>query len=152
MATAQLNAWKYKHAGPGTRSRGQKLLAAALLLGAVAAFREPPLAIFLFIAGLVALFAGSKKILLGPRYLICGSEIVYFANVERVDRDDVAGTLCLAAADGPPLVLERDKFPTNARKADKIARNRATKFAKVAERIVSAVHAANPAAEIRVHA
>lgn len=153
MPTSQLNSWKYRHAGPGSRSRAQKWLAAALLVGSLLALAaEPPLAIFLGVVGLVAMFAGTKKLFVGPRYLICGSEIVYFANVERVDRDDLAGTLCLAAAGCPPFVLERERFPTGARKTDKIARNRAAKFAKVAERIVTAVRAANPAAEIRLHA
>lgn len=152
MDESRLTAWKYRHAGPASRSRGQKLLAAALFAGSLLALQLPPLAFFLFAGALLALFAGTRKLLLGPRYLICGGEIVYFANIERVDRDEVAGTLSLAAAGAPPFVLERAKFPTAARKSAKIARNRAAKFAKVAERIVSAVRAANPGVEIHVHA
>ena len=54
-----------------------------------------------------------------------------------------SGTLELFGADGPVLRLERDKFPTNARKPDKITRNKATKFEKVSARIIERVlHAA----------
>ena len=53
------------------------------------------------------------------------------------------GTLELFGADGQVLRLERDKFPTNARKADKITKNKATKFEKVSSRIIERVlHAA----------
>lgn len=152
MDESRFSTWKYQYRGPGYRSRARKILAGALLLGALLALREPPLAIFLFVAFLVVLLTPSRKILVGPRYLLCGSEIVYFANIDRVDRDEVDGTLRLGGSDSLSFVLERDKFPSNARKEDKIRRNRAAKFAKVADRIVAQVRAANPAAEIRVHA
>lgn len=151
MDESRFSSWKYRHAGRGSRSRAQKLLAAALLFGSLLALSEPPLAIFLGIVGLVALFAGSKKLFVGPRYLLCGSEIVYFANVDRVDRDEIAGTLRLSVADGRSFVLERDKFPSNARKEDKIRRNQAAKFAKAAEQVVGRIRAANPAAVIEYH-
>lgn len=83
-------------------------LAAVLLVGSLLALGEPPLAIFLGVVGLVALFAGASKLLVGPRYLLCGNEIVYFANVDRVDRDEIAGTLRLTGSDGRGICLERD--------------------------------------------
>lgn len=151
MDMRQLNSWKYQYEGPGIRQRWQFPVAVALLIACVPARVVPPLLIPLLIIALILLFYRSRKLLIGPRYLICGREIVYFANVQRVDRDDVAGFLSLTPVEGAPFVLNREKFPTNARKADKIKRNRAAKFAKVAERVISHVQAANPAADIRVH-
>ncbi|MCE1181742.1 MAG: hypothetical protein LWW81_05465 [Rhodocyclales bacterium] len=151
MQISQLNSWKYQHDGPGIRHRWQLPLSGALMLACLPALVVPPLAIPLFIIALILMLYRSRKLLIGPRYLICGREIVYFANVQRVDRDDVAGFLSLTPAEGAPFVLNREKFPTNARKADKIKRNRAAKFAKVAERLIVHVRAANPAADIRVH-
>ena len=151
MDIRQFNSWKYQYKGPGIRQRWQWPLAGALLIACMLARSLPPLAIPLFIIALILVFYRSHKLLVGSRYLICGSEIVYFANIQRVDRDDVAGFLSLTQSDGTPLVLNREQFPTNARKADKIKRNKHAKFAKVAERIILHVQAANPAADIRVH-
>lgn len=150
MDESRFSAWKYQYRGPGYRSRARKLWAAALLLAGLLAYSIPPLAIFLFVSFLL-LLKPSRKILLGPRYLLCGGEIVYFANIDRVDRDDIAGTLRLTGADGRGFVLERDKFPSAARKTDKIRRNQAAKFAKVAEQVVGRVRAAAPAAVIEYH-
>lgn len=151
MDESRFSAWKYQYRGPGYRSRARKLWAAALLLAGLLAYSIPPLAIFLFVAFLMVLLSPSRKILVGPRYLLCGGEIVYFANIDRVDRDDSAGTLRLTGADGRGFVLERDKFPSAARKADKIRRNQAAKFAKVADQVVGRVRAAAPAAVIEYH-
>lgn len=151
MDTVRFNTWKYRHEGSGTRQRWQLLLAAICFVGSLLTISRPHFALPLFVIALLALFITSRKILIGPRYLICGSDIVYYANVQRIDRDDVAGRLTLSLDGTAPFSLEREKFPTNARKADKIKRNRQTKFAKVADRIVLHVQAANPAADIRVH-
>lgn len=152
MSESRLNAWKYQHAGAASRSRRHRWLAGGLLVGSLLALKWPPLALFLFVASVIVfLLSATKKILVGGRYLICGSEIVYFANVARVERNDVAGTLALHSPNGRSLLIERDKFPSNARKADKIRKNKAAKFAKVAERIITHVQAANPAADIEVH-
>ena len=41
-------------------------------------------------------------------------------------------------------MLERDKFPTGARKADKIKKNKAAKFDKVSSKIIEKVKKAAP--------
>lgn len=151
MDESHFNAWKYQHPGAGYRSRRQLIWATLLFIGSLLAIKLWPLALALFAASLVCLLISSKKILVGSRYLICGSEIVYFANLARLDRYDTLGTLRLTSHDQACFVLEREKFPTNARKADKISRNKAAKFAKVADRIVAQVRAANPAAMIEYH-
>lgn len=144
MDTSKFDTWKYKHDGAGYRSRKQWLIA-AILFG-VALFARVPfqyLALAALICLAIALFS-SKKIFLGPRYLICGNSIVYYNNVERLALDETAGRLQLVTASNQAFTLERERFPTNARKADKIVRNKAAKFNKVAHHIIVRVQRAVP--------
>lgn len=147
MDATKFAAWKYQHAGPGYRSRRQQVAAAVLLAGALVAhfgWHLTPVAIALAAIGLLALLYSRKKILLGPRYLICGNDIVYYGNVVRLELDEAAGSLLLVTASEQSFVLEREKFPTNARKAEKIARHKAAKFSKVAYNIINHVRRAAP--------
>lgn len=89
-----------------------------------------------------------KRISVGPRYLICGTRIVYFANVTAANVDAPSGRLRLALAAGPEFQLEQRKFPTKARKQHKIALNTAAKFQKVTDRILAGVRRAAPQAPI----
>jgi hypothetical protein len=147
MDESRFATWKYEYEGPGTRSRLQYWFAAGFFCGSLLARQIWPLALFLLAISLFILVFTRKTLLINARYLICGEHIVYFANVVRVERDDSAGKLLLVSADGSRLLLERDKFPTNARKTDKIARNKATKFDKVAGHLTERVRRASPAAE-----
>lgn len=151
MDASKFAAWKYKHDGAGYRSRRQWLFAAILFGGALFAhfgLQQPPLAIALLLIGGVVALLNSKKIFLGPRYLICGSNIIYYGNVVRLALDEAAGSLQLVTASHQTFMLERERFPTNARKADKIARNKAAKFSKVAHNIIAHVQRAAPGVQI----
>ncbi|MGB2881176.1 MAG: hypothetical protein WBC08_05310, partial [Rhodoferax sp.] len=77
-------------------------------------------------------------------YLLCGNSIVYYANVNRLTLSGANGTLRLQSQNGKSFVLERDKFPTGARKADKIKKNKAAKFDKVSSKIIEKVKKAAP--------
>lgn len=147
MDATKFATWKYKHDGAGFRNPKQRIFSGALLLGAlIAQFRfHAPLASFpLFIMGVITFFYAAKKIFLGPRYLICGSNIVYYNNVVRLALDEAAGNLLLVTAANQSFTLERDKFPTNARKADKIVKNKAAKFDKVSQNLIGKVLRASP--------
>ena len=104
-------------------------------------------ALLLLVPALAYLMAG-KHLKLGPRYLLCGKSIVYYANVKRVIRSRAKGSLHLQLANGQMFVLERDKFPTGARKAHKIAKNKAAKFDKVSSKIIEKVSKANNDADV----
>ena len=88
--------------------------------------------------------AAGRQLQLGPRYLLCGNSIVYYANVNRLTLSGANGTLRLQSQNGKSFVLERDKFPTGARKADKIKKNKAAKFDKVSSKIIEKVKKAAP--------
>jgi hypothetical protein len=102
-----------------------------------------PVGAVLLVVALIAWFSAPRQLLLGPRYLLCGSTIVYFGNVKRMTLSPAQGKLRLECNSGKSFVLERDKFPTGARKADKIAKNKEKKFDKVSTKIMDKVRAAS---------
>jgi hypothetical protein len=105
---------------------------------------------FLAIFGISVLVRSSpkKQILVGPRYLICGAEILYYANVVSGNLDSNHGVLRLATASGQEFRLEKNRFPTNARKDFKIELNKNAKFAKVSGKILTKVRKFSPQAQI----
>lgn len=141
-------AFKYPHPGSAPLSRGRKILALGLLIAAPFGFLiVAPLGFAFLVGSLITFFARSKKLVLGPRYLLCGHEIVYYANVTKLVLSEMNGTLRLQTASGKTFVLEREKFPTNARKPDKVKNNKAAKFAKVSAKIIEKVQKLAPAVE-----
>lgn len=150
MDESRFTTWKYRHPGPGYQTPARRWWAGGLLLASLPALTLPPLAVILFVAAVLVFFTRPRKLLVSPRYLICGERIVYFANVVRVERDDSAGQLRLTSADNSSVHIERDKFASKARKADKIRRNQAAKFVKVADHLVEHVRKAAPDAAITV--
>lgn len=141
----QLAVFKYKDGARAPLTTKRKVLAgAALALAVVMLFVAIPVAVFATIVALVAFFARGRALAVGPRYLICGDEIVYYANVTQMALNESAGLLELTLANGKRFTLEREKFPTGARKAHKIAANQAAKFNKVSARIVDKVRRARP--------
>lgn len=141
--------FKYRHADSGMISRQRKIIAVILLLlGLPGLLAFVPFGLICLFGALVAFVVRDKKLLLGPRYLLCGNQLLYYANVCRVSLSSDAGSLLIETVNGRRFTLERDKFPTNARKAPKIAANKAAKFAKVSGKIIDKVRAAAPAAEI----
>lgn len=149
MATQNLAVFKYQHrdslvtpmAGLG---RTLVFLAPAI----ISLFFFPPLAIFLLFAGIVVLAATwpKRKLSLGPRYLLCGNSVVYYANVRRMTLRE-NGALILEPEGGPVFTLEWDRFPTNARKDQKILNNKNAKFKKASSRIIQRVLQAAPHVE-----
>ena len=141
-------AFKYQHPGSGKIGRFRLILALVLLLASPLAFLVfLPIGIVLAIVGLLVLLMRNKWLYLGPRYLLCGTDIVYYANVTKLVLSEMNGTLNLHSANGKAFTLERGKFPTNARKPDKVKRNKEAKFAKVSAKIIEKVQKLSPAVE-----
>lgn len=149
MEQPEFAVFNYRHAERAGMSRGRR---AFFLLGLAVA---PVVAFFAFPVGVIALplpliayFGAARKLSLGTRYLLCGNSIVYYANVARLTLSEAQGKLSVESRNGKIFVLERERFPTGARKTDKVARNKAAKFGKVAGKIVDKVRKAAPAAEL----
>lgn len=149
MDMKRFSAFKYRHKGPAevspARWRFTKISAALALVAAIALF---PAGILAFLVPLIAYFSAPRMLYVGPRYLICGDVIIYFGNVVRMELNNSDGTLKLTTAGKTSFTLERENFPTNARKSQKIAANKAAKFAKASERLIERVRRAAPATEL----
>lgn len=144
MTPIEFSTVKYQHSDGTQRSKLRVWVTAACLGGAAlsSAFSMFPLGIVLLVVALIAWFSAPRQLLLGPRYLLCGNSIVYFGNVKQMDLSSAQGKLRLDCKNGTSFVLERDKFPTGARKADKIKKNKAAKFDKVSSKIMEKVRTA----------
>lgn len=139
--------FKYNH-GDGRGALFVALFFGWLVLVAVTSLLLGPVGIFVFFVGIWLVIAKGPKpsLALGPRYLLCGKRIVYYANVRRMEL--TAGkTLTLKGGDGETFTLEVDRFPTNARKTAKVAANKAAKFEKVSNKLIRHVLLAAPYVE-----
>ncbi|WP_301101718.1 hypothetical protein [Propionivibrio sp.] len=141
----QLAVFKYKHGGRVAFSAKRKtFMLISLAAALIAAFFAFPGGLMALVIPLGVFFVRQGTLALGPRYLVCGNDIVYFANVAQVALHEGEGRLNLKMASGATFTLERDKFPTNARKAHKVAANKAAKFNKVSAKIIEKVRRASP--------
>lgn len=85
-----------------------------------------------------------KALLIAPRYLIVGEQIVYYATVAKAVVDRQRQTLTLVSDKGKRLVIEAERFPTNARKDFKIKANKTAKFDKVVAKILPRLSGVTP--------
>jgi hypothetical protein len=93
---------------------------------------------------LLFLTRSRERLCLGPRYLVCGKQIVYYRNIEKLELNAAQGSLLIHSTRGNPVTIAREHFPTNARKAPKVAANKQAKFDKVAQKIIQRVRAVRP--------
>ena len=152
MTPTEFAQFKYQHADAAVRSVARLwFMGISLGVGLILLSMRSvplPLALFAMAVPAVAWFSASRHLLLGPRYLLCGKAIVYYANVKHLSLSRTSGTLRVQSNNGQSFVLERDKFPTAARKAAKIKKNKAAKFDKVADKIIEKVRKAAHGADL----
>ena len=143
----KLASFKYKH-GSRISLTGKRKMAfvVSLLVALIVGKLLFPFGLLALIVPAIIYLAGGRTLVLGPRYLICGDQIIYYANVTELKLSEAEGTLSLQTGKAVPFVIERERFPTNARKKDKIAANKAAKFNKVCARVTEKVHRASVAA------
>ena len=142
----KLASFKYKHGSRISLSGKRKIVfVVSLLLALIVGKLIFPFGLLALIVPAIIYLAGGRTLVLGPRYLICGDQIIYYANVTELKLSEVDGTLSLQTGKAVPFVIERERFPTNARKKDKIAANKAAKFNKVVARVTEKVRRASSA-------
>jgi hypothetical protein len=145
MTPTEFASFKYQHPDQAGRSQKRRWfvygsLGVALLVMGLLGWLP---GLLLLVVPLVAWLNTDRELLLGPRYLLCGKTIVYYANVKRMTLLPAQGKLRVVCTNGQSFVLEREKFPTSARKANKIAKNKAAKFDKVSAKIIEKVRKAS---------
>ena len=146
----KLGTFKYDHGQQmpwGWANWMPALLFVVLFVVCLATFPPMIIGAMIFTAILWGLWLPKKQIRLGVRYAIVGNTIVYFRNVRKMQL--TAGhELVLHWGADRVLRIEQSRFPTNARKEDKIAKNKAAKFEKVSGKIIDRVLHASPTVEL----
>lgn len=142
----QLAVFKYKH-GERTGLSGKRMTVffVTLILAMIVAKLFFPFGVPALFIPLAVFFGGKKTLSIGPRYLICGNQIVYYANVTQLKLFEAEGRLSLQMANGNVVSIDRKKFPSNARKEHKVAANKAAKFNRVTAKIIEKVRRVSPA-------
>jgi hypothetical protein len=143
---------KYDHGervGLSTARKFWLAVIGVLALGLLVAF--PHFFPLLLPLGLAAVMIAQppKELYVGPRYIICGNKILYYANIQKVILEHDVGQLTLESSTGQVLMLDQYRFQSNARKLDKIAAHKEARFNKVARKIVDRVQRASPDAELK---
>ena len=149
MDKTRFASWRYRHGQPISFSPSQHRhlligLGITLLAWLAVSHAAAYVLAFLIAVYAVKIWPPGDRLLLGPRYLLCGNTLVYYANI-RCCSLQPGPELHIHSGEHDLLVLKRDHFPSNARKAEKIARNQQAKFDKVCTRLREKVRAANPA-------
>lgn len=156
MDNSQFSTFKYQHSDAVHRGTLRKVVAIVFLaLSGWSFFYASnhisdgfiPVAIITLFISLVIYSAVPRNMMLGPRYLLCGQTIIYYANVVRIILHRNGGTMELHTAKGKAFILERDKFPTGARREPKITKNKTDKFNKVSSKIIEKVQQVQPNVE-----
>lgn len=85
-----------------------------------------------------------KTLIIAPRYLIVGDGIIYYSSVAKAQLDRKRQVLTLISEKGKRLIIEAERFPTNARKDFKIKANKTAKFDKACEKILARLSGVPP--------
>lgn len=148
--TPKLGTFKYDHDDRIPLGWANWLFGLFLVSVVVAAFAFAlPLGVVAVIASVIfwAVWLPKKQIRLGARYAIVGNTIVYFRNVRKMEFK-AGHDLTLHWGKDRSLRIEQSRFPTGARKQEKIAKNKAAKFEKVTGKIIDRVLHASPTVEL----
>ena len=137
----EFSTFKYQHTEAAIRS-GKRWIFIGICVG-VGLFvlimwsKMIPLWVIPLVAALIAYFSAPKHLLIGTRYLLCGTTIIYYSNVTQCTNN--LTTLTIKTNKGQRWTLERDKFPTGARHEPKITKNKQEKFDKVSAKIIEKI-------------
>ena len=154
--TSQFSTFKYAHKDAVHRGSLRKLISACFFIfSAWCLFYASrhigdgfmPVGIFTLIIALVIYNSVPRTIMIGPRYLLCGQTIIYYINVVRIVLHRNGDAMELHTAKGNIFTLERDTFPTGARREPKITNNKTEKFNKVSAKIIERVERVRPNVE-----
>jgi hypothetical protein len=141
----QLTVFKYKHGDRILLTRQRKMLFVAV------AFVSLILVRLLFPFGLLALIfpamvylAGIRTMSLGPRYMICGDHILYYANVTEINVSEAEGILRIRTGAKGKFEIERSRFLNSFWNSKQSAAQKASDFKAVTEMIVERVRHWSP--------
>lgn len=139
--------FKYKNKDKLTFTKNQKIIIFFLMLFSFL-YLFISLKIGIILAIISQIYIGlsypKRTIKLNSRYLICGKTIIYYKNITKIILNKNLGLLLLYSGDNLVFKLEKELFPTNARKPDKIINNKNKKFEKVSDKIINKIIKTSP--------
>ncbi|BFM13944.1 hypothetical protein R50073_01270 [Maricurvus nonylphenolicus] len=99
---------------------------------------------FAFLAAIFLVFVGSsifknknRSITIGDSFVVVGSEVFFFENMESIRVCGDAGTCKLVSKDGSrETTIKRNRFSSNANKDWKISKHQEEKFKKVVGKLI----------------
>ena len=111
----ELDSFDYLGGGPGELSGGHRIGIVVLVIFALISLLDLSFFLLLFFGGWACLVyrRGKRKvILIGPRYLICANEIVYFHNVQQAELQENEGKLILRLPEDKTFTLDHRLMAT----------------------------------------
>ena len=142
---------EYKYGTATNYSKGiLNFIAVSLAIGIIfTAINLNPFAIALILIPIIIIVlnkgsAPGNSILIGERYLIIGNNVIYYNNIEKAKHDKNSEKLILSTGDGKSFEINAASFPTNARKPEKIKKNKTDKFQKTLDKIFARLKEKSP--------
>ena len=140
-----LTVFKYKHGDRILLTRKRKIYFVAIAFVSLALVRLLfPFGLLALILPAVVYLGGVRTMSLGPRYLICGDHILYYANVTEINLSEAEGVLRIKTGAKSLFEIDRNRFLTDTRNAQKAAANKAADFNTVVSMIVEKVRRLSP--------
>ncbi len=135
---------EYKYGTTTNYSKGiLNFIAVSMAIGIIfTAININPYALALILIPIIIIILNKRSasvnlILIGGRYLIIGTNVVYYKNIEKTELDKKIGKFTLTTTEGNTYNINSASFPTNARKPDKIKINKTAKFEKAVDKIIA---------------
>jgi hypothetical protein len=149
MAAKEYPEYKYESgakSGSGSRVLIITILTITILIVGINLF---PLLLILMVIPVylivkVVQSANQDIIYITDRYMIVGSKVIYFSNINDSKLDKEKSIMTISTVDGNTIQIGASHFPTNARKPEKIAKNKKDKFIKATERISARLKEVSP--------
>jgi hypothetical protein len=142
---------EYKYGNEINYRKGLLIFIAVVLfiIISIVAISTSPVLFALLIIPVIIIVINRKSssinfILIGVRYLIICTDVVYYKNINKVELDKNSETLKLFTDQGKSYEIKSSLFPTNARKPEKIKINKTAKFNKTVEKIYARLKEISP--------
>jgi hypothetical protein len=127
----------YNHGGRVVLTKERKLkFALALFLALVAARLFFPFGLLALAIPAMIYLRGERTLKIGPRYLICGERIVYYANVKNLTFSEHEKSICLRTGIKTQLTIEEKRFRIDKR----FPAERTARFAEAVKLMTERVH------------
>jgi hypothetical protein len=140
----QLAVYKYKHIGRVALSyQRKKWFVISLLVSMLVAKLFFPIGALAVLLPVIVYLGGVRTLIVGPRYIVCGENIVYYGVVKSFELSVPKGTLSLQTARGKPFVIDRDRF-LKGRRDGQVIKDPALLFDEVSARVIESVKRLSP--------